>query len=167
MTYKQYLINEMAKLANNPNVIFLGYNVKFGHQFYGTLVDVPQDKRIEMPVAENLIMGVAIGMALEGYIPIVCIERMDFLWACADQIINHLDKAEELGWPQLKLIIRTCVCGNKPLDPGCQHLGNYQDIFSRLLKNVNVHNSWDLATVMPCPQMIIERRDDYEKDYIA
>jgi pyruvate/2-oxoglutarate/acetoin dehydrogenase E1 component len=165
LIYKEYLHQKMLELSKDPKVIFLGYNVRYGHKFNGNLIKVPEKQLLEMPVAENLIMGVGIGMALEGYRPIVCIERMDFLWACADQLINHLDKAKQLGWPPLDLIIRTCVADTKPLNAGCQHTGDYFNIFRQLLKEVKVLTFWPEELVGPA--MIIEWRKDYAKDYIT
>ena len=166
LTHKEYLHKTMLRLSKNPKVLFLGYNTKYGHKFNGTLIGC-EKSCIEMPVAENLILGVAMGLALEGYKPVVCIERMDFLWACADALINHLDKAKELGWPRLNIIIRTCVGGDKPLDPGCQHKNDYTDIMKRLLKEILVATSWDRALNHKGPVMVIEKRSDYEKDYIT
>lgn len=150
LTYKDELTLVMTELSNHKDVRFIGYNTAYGHRFNDTLVNVPMSSCIEMPVAENLIMGVGIGMSLEGYRPIVCIERMDFLWACADAIVNHLDKAKELGWPALKVIIRTCVGGSAPLDPGCQHKGDYTEAFKRLLS---------------APVLAIKRCEDVAKVY--
>ena len=163
MTYKENLHNKMLELSKDPLVRFLGYNTKYGHQFNGTLKGC-EESCIELPVAENLIMGLAIGMALEGYTPIVCIERMNFLWTCADAIINHLGKARELGWGQLDVVIRTCICGNAPLDPGCQHQGDDSDVWRRYIR---VEHSWALAYPGHGPVMIIEDRRDYESDRSA
>lgn len=169
MTYKEELSRVLVEIAKNDKVRFLGYNTAYGHRFNDTLCAVPVTACLEMPVAENLIMGVAMGMALEGYRPIVAIERMDFLWACADAIINHLDKAKQLGWPPLNVIIRTCVGHDKPLDPGCQHKGDYTEIFQRLL-SVPVHvikrvediePIWKEAIAHEGPSMIIEYRELY------
>lgn len=166
MTYKENLHNKMLELSRDPLVRFLGYNTRYGHQFNGTLKGC-EESCIELPVAENLIMGLAIGMALEGYKPIVCIERINFLWTCADAIINHLDKAKQLGWGNLPVIIRTCICGNTPLDPGCQHLGDYTDVWKKLLNNIYVTHSWDYINPTDLPIMVIEDRRDYESDRTA
>lgn len=154
----------MLRLAKDYRVRFLGYNTRYGHKFNGTLEGC-EGSCLEMPVAENLILGVAMGMALEGYRLIVCIERMDFLWACADALINHLDKTIELGWPALDIIIRTCVGGISPLDPGCQHKGDYYDVFKGLMKEVFVTTSWSKALKHKGAVMVVEWRNDYEKDY--
>jgi pyruvate dehydrogenase E1 component beta subunit len=164
MTHKDYLHQKMLELAKDPKVRFIGYNTKYGHKMNGTLKGC-EDSCIEMPVAENLIMGMGIGMSLEGWKPIIVIERMDFLWECADQIVNHLDKAEALGWPKLNLIIRTCVGNALPLDPGVQHRGDYFNIFRQLLKEVKVLSFW--PEQIEGPAMVVERRSDYDTDYIT
>lgn len=127
MTYRECIKREMERLAKDDRTIFIGYNVSCGHRFNGTLNDIPYGNCIEMPVAENLILGLAMGLSLEGYRPVVCIERMDFLWACADAIVNHLDKLPRVSGGQIKfnILIRTCVGDDKPLDPGEQHTGSY------------------------------------------
>jgi pyruvate/2-oxoglutarate/acetoin dehydrogenase E1 component len=164
MTHKEYLHQRMLELAKDPKVRFLGYNTKYGHQFNGTLKGC-EESCIEMPVAENLIMGMGIGMSLDCWKPIVCIERADFLWACADQLVNHLDKAQQLKYGKLNLIIRTCICDDKPLDPGPQHRGDYFHIFGNLLKEVKVLSFW--PEQVEGPAMICEWRKDYDTDYIT
>ena len=44
------------------------------------------------PISEAGLTGVAIGMAMRGYRPIVEIMFGDFLMLCADQIVNHATK---------------------------------------------------------------------------
>lgn len=173
MTYKDLLTHEMTRIAQDDRVRFIGYNTACGHRFNGTLVNVPKDRCIEMPVAENLIMGVAMGMALEGFIPIVCFERMDFLLACADAIINHLDKLPRLSGEQFffPLIIRTCVGDNAPLHAGPQHTGDYTDLFA---KNTRIEVVWigdvrdiqsaykPIPTSVYGPKIMVEYKELYD-----
>jgi pyruvate dehydrogenase E1 component beta subunit len=169
LTYKESLTKQMNKLAKDRMVRFIGYNTAYGHRFNGTLDRIPKEKCIEMPVAENLIVGLAIGMALEGFHPVVCIERMDFLWACGDAIINHLDKAKQLGWPPLKVIIRTCVGCRTPLDPGIQHSGDYVAAFKAALSAPvltigrcdDPAKVYQEATEINGPVMVVEYRELY------
>jgi len=163
MTNKEFLHEKMLELAKDPKVRFIGYNTKYGHKFNGTLKGC-EESCIEMPVAENLIMGMGIGMSLEGWKIICCLERMDFLWACADQIVNHLDKAQQLGLGKLNLIVRTCVGDSVPLNPGCQHQGDYFQTFRQLLKEVPVLSFW--PEKVEGTAMIVEWRKDYDKNYI-
>ena len=67
MTYKDALTNAMSAIGSDPNSVFIGYNVGYGGLANGTLKGVPPERRIETPVAENLLVGMAIGMALEWF----------------------------------------------------------------------------------------------------
>jgi len=117
----------MTQLAQDERVCFVGYNVKYGRAA-GTLKDVNESQLMEMPLAENLMMGAAIGMSLDGRIPVVYFERMDFVLCALDSIVNHLAKLKELseGIHHPACIIR-CVVGNSvsPLFTGATHTQNF------------------------------------------
>ena len=69
MKYKEELIKSMKWLGEKDNTIFLGQATAFsGHAISGTLSDVPKDKLIELPVMEELQMGMSAGLSLEGFI---------------------------------------------------------------------------------------------------
>jgi len=131
--YKKAITEQMTRLSNDPHAVFIGYNTICGSRIYGTLQDVDPDKCIETPVAENLMMGLAIGMSLEGYKPVVCFERHDFMTVAMDAIVNHLDKLPELSGNKfcLPVVIRAIVGHDKPLDPGSQHKQDYTELIQR------------------------------------
>jgi len=135
MTYKESIEKEMYKLAGIYNTIFLGQQVGVT-DFYGTLNRVPISKRIELPVAEELQLGMSIGLALEGYLPISVFQRIDFLPRACDQLVNHLDILKELSAGKFnpKVIIRTSVGATDPLDTGLQHSKDLTKGFNALLK---------------------------------
>ena len=56
-----------------------------------------------MPVAENLTMGVAIGLALRKARPVVIFQRMDFMLIASDAIINHLALMPKMSGGQFNL----------------------------------------------------------------
>ena len=122
MTYREAIAKEMTRLGKKHNTIFLGQQVGV-NDFYGTLGGVNPKKRIEMPVAEELQMGMSVGMAISGHLPITIYQRMDFLARAYDQIINHLDLLNEYSRGKFnpQVIIRTTVGSRKPLDVGLQH----------------------------------------------
>ena len=91
LTYKEALLKANTLLAADPKILYVGYGLKRGRAL-GTLRDISEKQIIEMPVAENLMTGFAIGLSLKDYKPIVFIERMDFLMNALDAIVNHLDK---------------------------------------------------------------------------
>ena len=80
MKYKDELINSMEWLGQQDDTIFMGQSVKYsGNAIYNTLSTLDDSKKIETPVFEEIQMGMSVGMALEGHIPISCFPRFDFL----------------------------------------------------------------------------------------
>lgn len=129
---------EMRRLAEIPNVRFYGQSIRYdGAAIFNSLEGVPMDKRIEMPVAEELQMGFCIGRALTGELPVCIFPRIDFMLLCMNQLVNHLDKLPMFGWHP-KVIIRTTVGKRKPLDAGPQHTQNHIEAFRMMLHNINV-----------------------------
>lgn len=135
--YKQALTDAMISAATDPKVRFLGYGVKIGGRAHGTLKNVPDEQLVETPVAENLMIGLAIGMSLMGLRPVVFIERFDFILNALDAIVNHLDKIEGMSRGQFKpaVIIRVVV-GNqkKPFFTGATHTQDFSDAMFELVK---------------------------------
>ena len=76
INYKEAMIKSMDELSRE-GAIFIGYNVKYGDAI-GTLKNVPDNQKLETPVAENLMSGLAIGMSFEGFKPVIYFERHDF-----------------------------------------------------------------------------------------
>lgn len=126
--YKEAIRESMEIISQNPNVIFLGYNVKYGGKGDGSLINIDESRLIETPVAENLMMGLGTGMSMEGYIPVLYYERFDFIMNAMDAMVNHLDKIELIskGEYKPKVIIR-CVQGgdSKPFFTGPTHLQDF------------------------------------------
>jgi len=137
--YKKAIHEGMLKLANLPNSIFLGQQVGVTN-FYGTLDGISDEKRIELPVAEELQLGMSIGLAMQGYLPISIYQRMDFLPRACDQLVNHLDIMNEMSRGQFnpKVIVRTTIGSKSPLDTGLQHSKDLTEGFKALLKNIIV-----------------------------
>jgi pyruvate/2-oxoglutarate/acetoin dehydrogenase E1 component len=128
ISYKDELTKAMESLAQDPLVRFVGYGVKIGGRAGGTLKNVSDSQLIEMPVAENLMVGFAIGLSLKGLKPVVFIERMDFWWNASDAIVNHLDKINQISHGEFNptMILRIVVGNrNKPLFTGATHTQDY------------------------------------------
>ncbi len=137
--YRDALRGAMGWLAGQTNTIFLGQSVAYpGTAMYDTLADVPAERRIEMPVAEDMQMGASIGLALQGYVPITIYPRWDFLLLATNQLVNHLDKLPLMSGYKPKVIVRTGIGSVRPLDPQWQHKGDYTDAFREMLKTVHV-----------------------------
>ena len=79
MSYKSEIIRSMNLLGSKKNTIFLGQSVAVpGNLIFGTLKDINQSKKLELPVFEETQMGISIGLSLNGFIPITCYPRFDF-----------------------------------------------------------------------------------------
>ena len=95
MKYKNEIIKSMEWLSDKEDTIFLGQSVLYsGNAIYNTLNTLPEEKRLELPVFEEVQMGMSTGLALEGFTPITCFPRFDFLLRCMDSLVNHLDKIQ-------------------------------------------------------------------------
>ena len=141
MKYKDELIKSMNYLAKKPNTIFLGQSVQYsGNAIFNTLIKVPNKKKLETPVFEEVQMGMSIGLAMQGYVPITCYPRFDFLILAFNQLVNHLDKIRKMSQDTIrpKVLIRTSIGSKNPLDGGPQHTQDYTKIFKETLTEVKV-----------------------------
>jgi pyruvate dehydrogenase E1 component beta subunit len=81
------------EMRADPDVIVLGEDVgKNGGVFRATqgLLDEFGPERVrDTPLAESMIAGVAIGMAIRGLKPVAEFQFMGFIYPALDQIINH------------------------------------------------------------------------------
>jgi len=141
MGYKDEIVRSMEWLAKKNDTIFIGQSVNYsGNAIFNTLKTVPDEKKIEVPVFEDLQMGLSTGMALEGYVSITCYPRFDFLILACNQLVNHLDKMNFMSKGEMKsrVIIRTSIGAKKPLDGGVQHTQNHTEAFKNLLTDIDV-----------------------------
>jgi acetoin:2,6-dichlorophenolindophenol oxidoreductase subunit beta len=171
MTYKQSLIEAMDFIAGQKDTMFIGNGLQNGDRIYGTLNNVPLNRCSEMPVAENLKMGVAIGIALCGFRPVVIFPRMDFMLIAADQIINHLCLWPKMSGGQFNLpVIIRCIVGSqdKKFDVGLQHNKDFSTLFEPYMKVVRLKNgiveAYKEAYASNEPTMLVEYKDDYNND---
>lgn len=167
MTYKDAITEEMSWLGKQKDTIFIGEGLINADRIYGTLKGVPLKKCIEMPVAENLIVGCAIGLALRKYRPIVIFNFMDFMLVAADMIIHHLAAIPQLSGDKIRLpvIIRTIIGKQgKRFEMGCQHNNNFIHVFKPYIPCFKyVVTSYKDQYKRKSPAIIVERKDDYGK----
>lgn len=131
----------MDWLARMQNTIFLGQAVECpGSAMTNTLRDVPGNKLLEMPVAEEMQMGISIGLAINGTIPISIYPRWNFLLLATNQLVNHLDKMSLYSHGEFtpKVIIRTSIGSERPINPQIQHTGDFSAAFALMLNRVEI-----------------------------
>lgn len=163
MKYYDEILRAMTLLENHPKTIFIGQSVLFsGTGLYDSLMHVDENKRVELPVAEYLQCGLANGMALAGMIPVSIFPRWNFLLMGTDQIVNHLDKFNSMSDGQIKskVIVRVSVGSENPVDPQCQHKGNFADAFKSMLQNINVVVLEEANQIVPAYEYALNREDN-------
>ncbi|HXN55970.1 MAG TPA: alpha-ketoacid dehydrogenase subunit beta [Myxococcales bacterium] len=105
------------EMRRDPRVVVLGEDVgKFGGVFRATAglyEEFGEDRVIDTPLAENGIIGAAIGMAMYGLRPVPEIQFSDFIFPAFDQIVNELAKLRYRSGGQYTapVVIRTPVGG--------------------------------------------------------
>lgn len=169
ISYKD-AVNQMMTEFGEDGMVFIGYNVARGDAM-GTLKNVSLEQKLETPVAENLMCGLAIGMSFEGLKPVLYFERHDFMLVAMDAIGNHIDKIERISHGEYKvpIIIRAVEAFGGPFYSGPTH---HQD-FTNLLKELvnfpvldpvtgeDVLKAFKGAKESNRPCIIIERKQRY------
>lgn len=162
MKYLNQIIKSMDLLSSDSKTIFIGQSIKYGGTgSYDTLLNVPDEKKIEWPVAEYLQMGASIGMGLEGFTVVTMFPRWNFLLMATDQIVNHLDKLTIMsdGKCAPKLIIRVSVGSEYPVDPQCQHKGNFSEAFRLMCKTIDIIELNEPEDIFPAYEKSLNRTD--------
>lgn len=175
MKYKEAVKICIDEFNNDDKSLFVGYNIKYGDKAMGIFSDVDEKKLIETPVAENLMMGLATGLSISGYKPMVYYERFDFIMNAMDALVNHLDKIREISKNQFrpKVIIRVVVGGKKkPFFTGHCHTQDFTESMKKLLTfpvlkpktPKEVIDCYNFAFQYDDSVMIIEEKDFYDID---
>jgi len=100
-------------LASDPNVVILGEDVGArGNVFLitkGFIEEFGSERIIDTPLAEASIVGVAVGMAMEGLRPIAEIQFADFIYPAFNQIVGEAAKTRyrSAGDYTCPMVIRT------------------------------------------------------------
>ena len=152
----------MLFISKNKNSLFLGQSVNVpGNLLYTSLKKVNASKKIELPIFEDTQMGMAIGMSLNGFIPITCFPRFDFLILAMNQLVNHLDKMRTLSNNSFKprVIIRTSIGSKKPLNGGVQHTQDYTNVFKNILTEINVVSLKNSKDIFNEFKLALNRKD--------
>ncbi len=120
-------------LTANRKVIVLGEDIvdPYGGAFKVTkgLSTCFPERVISTPICEGGFTGVAVGMALRGFRPVIEIMFGDFLTLCSDQIVNHMAKFPDMYNNQVKvpLVIRTPMGGGRGY--GATHSQSLEKMF--------------------------------------
>lgn len=140
MKYIDALTEAMKRIGTDDRAIFIGQAVRYtGTKLFKTFSGVDELKKVEMPVAEDMQMGISIGLAMNGFIPITVYPRWNFLLLATNQLVNHLDKIPQFSEYRPGVIVRVAAPDPKSVvDPGPQHTGDFTAMFGEMLDRVKV-----------------------------
>ena len=162
MKYFDELKKSMNYLAASEKTIFIGQAVEVpGTSMTNTLKEINPKKLLELPVAEEMQMGITTGLALDGNIPISIFPRWNFVLLAMNQLINHLDKVNIMsnnGF-KTKAIIRTGVGSQKPLHPQYQHIGDFTDMVRKMCSSLDVIQLNEPEDIFPSYEKALNRDD--------
>lgn len=162
MKYFEELKRSMEWLGCQKQAVFLGQAVEVpGTAMFNTLEGVGQEQRIELPVAEEMQMGMAIGMAITGLVPVSIYPRWNFLLLAVNQLVNHLDRMPHIsnGGFNPRVIIRTSIGSERPLHPQYQHIGDFTEAFRLMFEHIDVVRLENPQEIFPAYQHAYERSD--------
>ena len=101
------------EMERDKNVFMAGIDIAERGDVFGATQGIyskyGKARIMDTPIAENGIIGLAIGSAARGLRPVVTIMFMDFIGVCFDQILNQMAKMKYMygGKVKLPLVVLT------------------------------------------------------------
>ena len=161
MKYFQELKRSMEYLGKKNNTIFIGQAVEVpGTAMFNTLKSIKKKKLLELPVAEEMLMGMTLGLAMDNNVPISIFPRWNFLLYGINQLVNHIDKFKIMtGVKKVpKLIIRTGIGSRRPLHPQHQHIGDFSNSIQKMCTSLEIIKLNNPKDIFPAYKKAYERK---------
>lgn len=181
MNYGERIAHETAEwMKRDPRALVLGVGVKDEKGIFGTTKlanETFPDRVIETPLSENMLTGALVGLAQNGWHPMLVHARSDFMTLSMEHIVNSIAKWEFMGGEQLQIGIR-CIIG-QGWGNGPQHTQSTAHWFTGT-PGITTHMPATgsgiqeaIMSIRESPTLIYEHRglygepDDYDPTYIA
>jgi len=175
-----------GEMQRDQRVLVMGEDVEEGGVFRATeglLAEFGPGRIIDTPLAESLIVGVAIGAALNGMRPVAEIQFADFIHPAMDQIVSEAARMRyrSNGAFACPMVIRAPSGGG--IHGALYHSQNVEALFAHVpgLKVVAPSNPYDVAGLLRAairdddPVLFLEHKKTYrlikgevpEGDYVV
>ncbi len=164
-----------TELENDPATMLYGEDVGFGGGIFGASRYLQRDfgeaRVFDMPIAENAILGSAVGAAISGMKPIVEIMWADFIFVALDQVVNQAANLRYItsGKTHCPMVIRT----QQGVTPGscAQHSQSIEAMLAHVpgIKVALAASATDAYALLraaaadPDPVVVIEARALYQE----
>lgn len=120
--------------ARDDRTFLFAQGVADPSSMWGTLKGIGnrfgEDRVIEMPVAENGAVGIAVGAALNGQRPVISFHRAEFALLALEQIVNNAAKSHYIsnGQHKVPLVIRMVI--GRGWGQGPEHSQSLEPLFA-------------------------------------
>jgi len=120
--------------ARDDSTFLFAQGVADPSSMWGTLKGIGErfgeHRIIEMPIAENGAVGIAVGAALNGQRPIISFHRVEFALLAIEQIVNNAAKSHYIsnGRHKVPLVIRMVI--GRGWGQGPEHSQSLEPLFS-------------------------------------
>ncbi len=143
------------EMERDTNVFMAGIDIAERGDVFGATQGLyskyGKSRIMDTPIAENGIIGLAIGSAARGLRPVVTIMFMDFIGVCFDQILNQMAKMKYMYGGKVKLPLVVLTNAGAGTSSAAQH--------SQSLEVLLCHIP-GLKVVMPCDAVRREGPDE-------
>ena len=136
--YYYQAINDalVFSMKKNKNIICFGLGVTDPKAVFGTTKNLVNkfgaDRVFDMPTSENAMTGVAIGCSLNGKIPVMVHQRLDFFLLAMDQLVNNAAKWYYMFGYQKNVPITIRLIIGRGWGQGPTHSQNLQSWFAHI-----------------------------------
>lgn len=174
LTFKDAIREAQEEVLKDSSVVLIGEGVPDPKRIFGTTAGLKEkfpNQVFDMPVSENGMTGVCVGVAVNGLKPILVHQRMDFSLYSMDQIVNNAAKWYSMfggNGGSCPLVIRMII--GRGWGAGNQHSQNLTALLAhipglKIMFPTNARDAYSLfieAVKDPNPVIFIEHRWLYE-----
>lgn len=177
MKYREVMANSLVKAMNDdPKVLILGEGVADPKGIFGTTLEASRrfpQRVMETPLSENMLTGACLGLALEGWKPILVHARCEFMLLSMEHLVDTIAKWSSVHkGRRFNLVIRALV--GRGWGQGPNHSQAFHAMFAhvpglRVFYPVvpdNISHWVDEAISWGGPTVILEPRRLYETESI-
>jgi len=135
-------------MERDPKVIVIGEDVGAQGGVFGATRGLQKkfgsQRVVDTPISESAITGMGVGLALEGFRPVLEIMFVDFIGVCLDQVYNAIAKNHYMSGGRIRMPIVIKTAGGC-IGSGAQHSQCLWGLFAHLpgLKVVAPSNPYD------------------------
>lgn len=141
------------EMERDPSVMVVGEDVGYQGGVFGATRGLQKAfgemRVVDTPISETAITGMGVGLAMEGYRPVLEIMFVDFIGVCLDQVYNAIAKNHYMsgGAVRMPIVIKTA---GGCIGSGAQHSQCLWGLFAHLpgLKVVAPSNPYDTKGLM-------------------